>query len=93
MVLIQRINPYIEQIFSVTQTGFREGRGVQTKEDDDCIINYIDFVAAFDLINHSYMLESLKRCNASLKYIRLVKSIYSNTTLRVRIPEVGGNRV
>ena len=56
------------------------------------IITYIDFVAAFDSIYHSYMLESLKRYGVPLKYIRLVKAIYQHATVRVRIQEKGGCR-
>ena len=38
------------------------------------------------------MLESLKMYNVPLKYIRLVRAIYRNAAVRVRLNEVGGNR-
>ena len=53
---------------------------------------YIDFVAAFDSIYHSYMLESMKRYGVPLKYIRLVAEIYKNASVRVRLQEKGGHR-
>ena len=56
------------------------------------ILTYIDFVAAFDSIKHSYMLASLKHYGVPLKYIRLVKAIYCSIAVRVRIQEVGGSR-
>ena len=56
------------------------------------IITYIDFVAAFDSILHSYMLESLKQYGVPLKYVRLVNVIYQSAAVRVRIQEAGGNR-
>ena len=109
MVLLQRIVPYIEPGLSDIQARFRKGRGcrdniltmaihhllenVQSTEQTAGIITYIDFVAAFDSINHSYMLESLKMYNVPLKYIRLVRAIYSNAAVRVRQQEVGGNRI
>ena len=56
------------------------------------VITYIDFVAAFDSINHSYMLTALKEYGVPLKYVRLINSIYSNASIRVRLQQVGGNR-
>ena len=67
-------------------------RNIESKEHTAGIITYIDFVAAFDSINHSYMLESLKIYGVPLKYIRLVKAIYIRAAVRVRLQEVGGNR-
>ena len=63
-----------------------------SKDTTAGIITYIDFVAAFDSINHSYMLESLKRYGVPLKYIRLVRAIYTSIAVRVRMQEVGGTR-
>jgi hypothetical protein len=67
-------------------------KNVESKNQTAGIITYIDFVAAFDSIKHSYMLESLKRYKVPLKYIRLVKAIYDSISVRVRLQEVGGNR-
>lgn len=67
---------------------------LQNIEEDQCagIITYIDFVAAFDSIYHSYMLKSLKQYNVPLKYVRLVAAIYQNASVRVRLQEKGGSR-
>ena len=54
------------------------------------VIPYIDFVAAFDSIKHSYLLESLKQYNVPLKYCRLVRAIYTHAAVKVRIQEAGG---
>ena len=56
------------------------------------VLTYIDFVAAFDSIYHSYMLQSLKEYGVPLKYVRLVRAIYEHATVRVRIQEQGGHR-
>ena len=66
----------------------------ETERTDESagIITYIDFVAAFDSIYHSYMLESLKLYNVPLKYIRLVHAIYQHAAVRVRLQEIGGSR-
>ena len=67
---------------------------LERTEAGECagVITYIDFVAAFDSIYHSYMLESLKTYGVPLKYIRLVRGIYQHATVRVRIQEKGGVR-
>ena len=65
----------------------------KTAEDESAgVITYIEFVAAFDSINHSYMFESLKLYGVPLKYIRLVNSIYCNAAVRVRHQGIGGCR-
>ena len=109
MVLLVRIVPFIDPLFSDMQAGFHAGRGCRDNililtmaiyhllsrvEADQCagIITYIDFVAAFDSIYHSYMLESMKRYGVPLKYIRLVAEIYKNASVRVRLQEKGGHR-
>ena len=56
------------------------------------IITYIDFVAAFDSVLHSYLLTALKQYGVPLKYCRLVEAIYESATVRVRIQEAGGAR-
>ena len=56
------------------------------------IITYIDFVAAFDSVYHSYLLESLKKFGVPLKYCRIIRAIYQSAAVKVRIQEVGGNR-
>ena len=56
------------------------------------IILYIDFIAAFDSISHSYLIGALKEYGVPLKYFRLVKSIYNSAAVRVRIQKPGGHR-
>ena len=56
------------------------------------IITYIDFVAAFDSIIHSYLLQSLRKFGVPLKYCRIIRAIYESATVQVRIQEIGGHR-
>ena len=56
------------------------------------IITYIDFVAAFDSILHSYMLQSLLDYDVPRKYVRLVAKIYQAAAVQVRIQEASGER-
>ena len=64
-------------------SGSRESRG---------IITYIDFVAAFDSILHSYLLQSLLDYGVPRKYCRLVANIYQTAAVQVRIQEASGER-
>ena len=54
------------------------------------IITYIDFVAAFDSIKHSYLLTALKQYGVPLKYRRLIQAIYNHAAVKVRLQEAGG---
>ena len=56
------------------------------------VITYIDFVAAFDSILHSYLLTALKRYGVPSKYCRIIKEIYKSVAVRVRIQESGGTK-
>ena len=57
------------------------------------IITYIDFVAAFDSILHSYMIQALKDYGVPRKYCRLVAKIYERAAVQVRIQEASGERL
>ena len=56
------------------------------------VITYIDFVAAFDSILHSYMIQALLDYGVPKKYCRLVAKIYQTAAVQVRIIETSGER-
>ena len=56
------------------------------------IITYIDFVAAFDSILHSYLFNALKAYGVPSKYLRLIAAIYNSAAVQVRIQEKNGER-
>ena len=56
------------------------------------VITYIDFVAAFDSILHSYLLTTLKRLGVPSKYCRIVKAIYKSANVQVRLQEKNGTK-
>jgi len=56
------------------------------------VITYIDFVAAFDSILHSYMLKALLDYGVPRKYCRIVAKIYQSAAVQVRIQETSGER-
>ena len=56
------------------------------------IITYVDVVASFDSIKHSYLLTALKQYRVPLKYFRLLQAIYNHAAAKVRLQEAGGIR-
>ena len=56
------------------------------------IITYIDFIAAFDSILHSYLLSALKEYGVPSKYCRLIQEIYKTAAVHVRIMQPDGNK-
>lgn len=45
----------------------------------------MDFAGAFNNVNHAYMWEVLRRRGVSEDFIRIVQSMYSNATTRIRV--------
>ena len=56
------------------------------------VITYIDLVAAFDSVLHSYLLHSLRSFGVLLKYCCMVRAIYPSASVRIRTLEIEGHR-
>ena len=67
-------------------------QSAETEAQSRGIITYIDFMAAFDSILHSYLFNALKQYGVPPKYYRLVQCVYKSAKARVRLQEPGGNR-
>ena len=67
-------------------------KGDTSNHDSRGVVTYIDFIAAFDSILHSYMLKALLQYGVPRKYCRLVAKIYQTAAVQVRIQEVSGER-
>lgn len=52
-------------------------------------IAFIDYVKAFDLLEHEYIWESLIEQGVDLIYIRILKNIYDNSTAAIFIETIG----
>ena len=98
MCLLHRIRPYAEQTLPDTQAGFRPTRGCRDntcilawtvdwmlEQGRSAIITYIDFKSAFDSINHSFLLSSLRSYGCPEKYVRLVSLMYETASVTVRV--------
>ena len=64
----------------------------EDKLQPQAVFSYIDFTAAFDTISHTFLLETLVEYGVPMKYIRLVKAIYENASVRVRLLEPSGQK-
>ena len=65
----------------------------EDKLQTQAVISYIDFTAAFDTISHTFLLKTLGEYGVPMKYIRLVKAIYEEASVRVRLHEPSGQKV
>ena len=87
------IDPYI----SKTQFGFRRHRStthalfvarriqdIGEQTGDNLIITLLDWEKAFDKVSHERMLQALERLNIPPKIIKIVKSLYSYPSFRVK---------
>ena len=96
MVLAERMQRIVQSIVHPDQTGFIRGRSIQTNllrlEDlnhfmkyysSDSVVALLDFEKAFDRVNHSYLLATLKEFNFPPSFLNMVKVLYSNRRGRI----------
>ena len=96
-VLSIRLQPNnMPSIISADQRGFVKGRmaseNIRLVQDviDYCklanidgIILFLDFKKAFDNVNHSFLIETLKRMHFKVSFIGWIKALYTNAHGRV----------
>lgn len=100
--LLERIAPDIDTHQPIEQAGFK--RGFSTMDHiqvvDQVIEKYlefnkplylafVDYKKAFDTISHESIWASLKAININEKYINILKTIYNNSTSRVKLDRAG----
>ena len=89
-----------------SQAGFRKKRGcrdnifalsvlldsvLQSKKE--CIITFIDYVAAFDSVAHRFLDEALRQAGASAKTRAMFRAVYSKAAAVVRVRNRDGTGV
>ena len=91
-----RLRRYISQIININKTCAVPDREItsnlylirdiikyaQYKDIDTYIISY-DFQHAFDSIDHTYMIETLKHFNFGDKFVNFIQNIYNDRTSMV----------
>lgn len=97
-IIIQRIDPLLDDEQSKNQAGFRKGYSTtdhlttlnqlieKSKEfQQEVFIAFIDYEKAFDCVEISKLLEALEEFKIPRKYIRLLKNIYDHSTASIKL--------
>ena len=98
IIIMTRLSDGIESLLRENQCGFRKDRSCADQlfslriliehaleYNLPLVVNFIDFKAAFDLVNRDYIWAALKHYGMPLKYINIFKAFYENTSSAVRI--------
>ena len=96
-IIKRRITPLAEKNMSENQLGFREGRGTrdaicQTRLLAERMISknrkifacFIDYKKAFDKVNHSKLIQVLRKYDVPAEEIRLILHLYWSQTAQIR---------
>ena len=98
MLVLHRMHDDVESRLAETQAGFRRERGCRDnvlllrllmdavlRAGKRAAITFIDYRAAFDTISHRFLDESLTAAGALPKIRPMVKAIYAEATVMVRL--------
>ena len=101
MLVLHRMQDAVESRLAETQAGFRRERGCRDnvlllrllmdavlRAGKEGVVTFIDYRAAFDIISHRFLDESLAAAGVQPKIRRIVKAIYTDATgmVRLRLP-------
>lgn len=104
-IILKRISSDINEAQPIEQAGFRPGYSttdhLQSLEQviekykefrRPLYIAFIDYSKAFDSISHNSIWNALSSLNTNIKYINILKYIYTNATSRVKL-ETRGEKI
>ena len=96
-ILLLRVKDSVDQKMRENQAGFRKGRSCQDQifslnqiiekcldQQLPCLINFIDFKAAFDSVHRPSLWKILQMYGIPMKIINIIKSSYRDTTCAVK---------
>ena len=96
-IIRKRLADIIDPYISKTQFGFRRHRStthalfvarriqdIGEQTGDNLIITLLDWEKAFDKVSHERMLQALERLNIPPKILKVIKSLYSSPSFRVK---------
>ena len=105
-LLLKRMIEEVNDFLPESQAGFRKLRSTRDNvlilanvmdsvllSQKNCVIAFIDFVAAFDSVSHKFLEKALLEAGASEKSRAIFKAIYSKSTARIRLSSPGGEEV
>ena len=97
------MQPALEERLPDSQAGFRKARGCRdnvlilkliidelVRAEQEAVVTFIDYTAAFDSLSHRYLDESLAEAKVSPKVRRIIRAIYGAATGAVRIRKPSG---
>ncbi|KAG6454358.1 hypothetical protein O3G_MSEX008707, partial [Manduca sexta] len=102
IIINTRISPTIEAKQPIEQAGFRKGFSTidhihtieliiekYQEQQRPLYLAFIDYQKAFDTVTHASIWESLKEQRVNEKYIRVIRSIYSNNKGKIKLETLG----
>ena len=103
MVILARIKPALEKVLHVRQAGFRTGKSCRNavfilmrelekclREGKPMVYNFVDFKKAFDSLDWSVMWQVMEAQGMPNKIVNIIKELYNNATIAVRLNMEGG---
>jgi uncharacterized C2H2 Zn-finger protein len=97
-VLYQRIERRVEPKLHEAQCGFRKGRGcvdqlfnlkqfmsLSRQKEKPLFMCFIDLKKAYDSVNRTLLWKAVREYGVSEKVVKILNSLYDNTTARVRV--------
>jgi hypothetical protein len=105
-LLLKRLLEEVENFLPQSQAGFRKLRSTRDNiyilatlmdkvllNQEDCVVTFIDFIAAFDSVSHKFLETSLFEAGASEKSRAMFRAIYSKAAAVVRVTAADGTAV
>ena len=102
-LLTKRLLEDVEDFLPKSQSGFRKLRSTRDnilllaklmdsvlENEQECVITFIDFVAAFDSVSHKFLDSALFEAGASDKSRAIFRAIYEKASARMRIRTAAG---
>ena len=106
VLILRRMQPALEARLPDSQAGFRKARGCRdnvlilkiiidevVKAEQEAVVTFIDYTAAFDSVSHRFLDESLAEAMVPPKVRRMIQAIYSCATGAVRIQRAAGEKL
>ena len=102
LVILGRIKPHLDRHLNLRQAGFRTGKSCRNAvfillrdleesilNDKPLIFNFVDFKKAFDSLDWETMWKVMEAQGMPMKIIGIIKELYNNATVSVRLNTEG----
>jgi len=106
VMILRRMQSALEERLPDSQAGFRKARGCRdnvlilkiiineiVKANQEAVVTFIDYTAAFDSVSHRFLDESLAEAMVAPKVRRMIRAVYSCATGAVRLQRASGEHL